>query len=106
MKMIFGEICKMLGIRSRTDLGELLKKGAQVVDVRSPEEYATGCLKGSINIPLHDLNKSLSKIDKNKPVIVCCLSGMRSVSARVLLKERGFDVHNGGGWHDLRNQLM
>jgi rhodanese-related sulfurtransferase len=81
-----------------------MKNGAQVVDVRSRDEYASGHMKGSLNIPLHELNKSLGKISKNKPVIVCCASGMRSASAKNVLKANGFDVHNGGGWQSLQNK--
>lgn len=96
---------EMLGIKPEADFNELVKKGAQVVDVRSREEYASGHMKGSVNIPLPELQRSLAKISKNKPVIVCCASGMRSGSAKGLLQEKGFEVYNGGGWSGLQSKI-
>lgn len=82
---------------------ELLAEGAVIVDVRSTMEYAGGHLSNSINIPLDQLQSKIAKLDKSKPVITCCASGMRSGSARRILKANGFEeVVNGGGWHSLR----
>lgn len=82
---------------------ELLAEGAVIIDVRSTMEYAGGHLSNSINIPLDQLQSKLSKLDKSKPVITCCASGMRSGSAKRILKSNGFvEVVNGGGWHSLR----
>lgn len=88
------------------DFKELLKKGAQLIDVRTPDEYRTGHLKGAINIPLQQLQGSLSKIRKDKPVITYCASGMRSSAAKNMLTAKGFgEVYNGGGFHNLQNKL-
>jgi rhodanese-related sulfurtransferase len=55
---------------------------------------------------LNALQQSLSKIKKDKPVITCCASGMRSASAKSILKASGFtEVHNGGGWMSLNNKI-
>ena len=49
---------------------------------------------------------SKSKLDKNKPVITCCASGMRSGAAKNFLKSNGFkEVYNGGSWISLRNKI-
>lgn len=101
---MFSTIKKILGIKPGVDLGQLVKGGAQVIDVRSRQEYASGHMHGSINIPLPELERSTAKIDRNKPVIVCCASGVRSASAKNLLKEKGFEVHNGGGWQSLKSK--
>lgn len=90
---------------SKVDLKELVKNGAMIVDVRTPGEYAGGHIKGSINIPLQNLDKGLSKLSKDKTIITCCASGMRSGSAKSLLKSKGYDVHNGGGWTSLQAKL-
>lgn len=88
------------------DLKELVKNGAQIIDVRSPAEFQSGHIKGAINIPLQTLDKNLAKIKKDKPVITCCASGMRSASAKSILKSKGFsEVHNGGGWTTLRSKI-
>jgi phage shock protein E len=89
------------------DLADLAKQGAIILDVRSKGEYASGHIKGSINISVDQLGKNLSQLkDKNKPIITCCASGMRSASAKSLLKSNGYtNVHNGGGWSNLQSKL-
>lgn len=88
------------------DYKELLSQGAVIVDVRTPGEYSQGHIKGSINIPLQQLDNGIKKLDKLKPVITCCASGMRSASAKAILKGKGFhDVHNGGGWMSLKAKI-
>lgn len=84
---------------------ELKQQGAAIVDVRSVQEFNSGHINGSINIPLDKLPASLYKIPKNKPVITCCASGMRSASAKSILQNQGYDVYNGGGWVSLNNKL-
>jgi phage shock protein E len=93
----------LFGLGGRIDLGELIANGATVVDVRTVGEYQGGHFAQSINIPLNTLPNNLSKMDKNKPVITCCASGMRSASAKSILKSYGFtEVHNGGSWTNLK----
>lgn len=88
------------------DYAEMVANGAQIIDVRTPMEYKGGHIKGSVNIPLDSLQRNLSKINKNKPVITCCASGMRSASAKNILKSNGYtEVYNGGGWSSLQNKL-
>lgn len=95
-----------LGLGPKTDYKELLRKGAQIIDVRSRDEYSSGHVKGSINIPLNELASSVNKIKKNVPLITCCASGMRSASAKSTLKSMGYnDVHNGGGWVNLNGKI-
>lgn len=98
---------QLFGLGPKVDYAELVKKGAIVLDVRSKGEYAGGHIKGSVNIPVDSLGSNLSKIkDKNNPIITCCASGMRSASAKGLLKANGYTtVHNGGGWMSLQNKL-
>jgi rhodanese-related sulfurtransferase len=84
------------------DLKSLVAAGAVIVDVRTRSEYQGGHVKGSINIPLNELPQSLGKLSPTKTIITCCASGMRSSSAKSLLKSKGFqEVHNGGGWQNL-----
>jgi rhodanese-related sulfurtransferase len=100
-------IKKIFGIGPKVDYAELVKKGAIILDVRSSGEYSGGHVKGSINIPVDQLSKNLSKLkDKNKPIITVCASGMRSASAKSILKSNGYtQVYNGGGWGSLQNKL-
>jgi rhodanese-related sulfurtransferase len=87
---------------NKPDLSNLIINGAVIIDVRSKTEYATGHTKGSINIPLDVLQKKLNEIPKNKPIITCCASGMRSATAKNILLQNGFsEVYNGGSWSGL-----
>lgn len=89
------------------DYATLVKEGALILDVRTSGEYAGGHIKGSTNISVNALPQSLKKIkDKNRPIITCCASGMRSSSAKKILKAAGYtNVHNGGSWQSLKNKL-
>ena len=97
---------KLFGMGPAVNYAELLENGAQIIDVRSKGEYSGGHIKGSVNIPLDSLQHNLSKIKKDKPVITCCASGMRSAAAKNILKSSGFsEVYNGGGWMGLQSKL-
>jgi len=93
---------KIFGIGPKVDLGQLISEGAIIVDVRTTGEYSNGHLKKSINIPLDKLSSQLSKLKKDKVIITCCASGMRSASAKSILKSNGYEAHNGGSWMNLR----
>lgn len=99
-------IKNLFGFGAKVDYADLVKQGAIILDVRSKAEYQGGHIKGSINIPVDTLNNNLSKLKKDKPIITCCASGMRSASAKSILKSNGFtEVHNGGGWSSLQNKI-
>jgi phage shock protein E len=103
---MFDSIKKLFGGKP-TNYAELIAQGAQIIDVRSVGEYQGGHIKGSVNIPLDQLSKQLSKIKKDKPVITCCASGMRSASAKTILQANGYtEVYNGGGWSSLQNKMI
>src|SRR5215831_12129779 len=95
-------IKSLFGFGPQVNYAELVKQGAVILDVRSKGEYLAGHIKGSINISLDSLSNNLNKLKKDKPIITCCASGMRSASAKSILKSNGFtDVHNGGSWMSL-----
>jgi rhodanese-related sulfurtransferase len=98
---------KLFGIGPGVNYAELVKNGALILDVRSKGEFAGGHIKGSLNISVDVLKNNLSKLkDKNKPIITCCASGMRSASAKSILQSNGYtNVYNGGGWNSLQNKL-
>jgi len=82
----------------------------EVVDVRGPSEYRgkDGHLPEAINIPLgtwpdaaSNLRKNIYQLDRNRPVVVCCASGMGSVLGSGLLYSEGFEAyHIDGGLMD------
>jgi rhodanese-related sulfurtransferase len=101
-----GFLSNLFGGGPKVSMKELVQKGAVIVDVRTPGEFQGGHIKGAINIPLQTLEKGMSKLKKEQTIITCCASGMRSASARGILKSKGYtDVHNGGGWSSLNSKL-
>ena len=98
----------LLGFGPKVDFAELKKNGAIILDVRTPQEYKGGHIKGSINIPVEGLRKNIGKLEgkQDQTVITCCASGMRSASAKGILKAKGFkEVHNGGAWVNLNSKI-
>ena len=103
---MIGSLKKLFGFGPKVDLGELIRNGAVIVDVRSKGEYSSGHVKGSINIPLDQLGSNLAKLKKDKKIITCCASGMRSGVAKSQLKGKGYEnVHNGGSWMNVNSYL-
>jgi rhodanese-related sulfurtransferase len=81
------------------------REDARVIDVRNADEYATGHLPESQNIPLDQLETRASEIDhlKDTPLIVVCQTGARSAGACKQLEKLGFgkvgNLAGGiGGW--------
>lgn len=69
------------------------EKGAQIVDVRTAKEVAEGKIEGSVNFDYFSpkfLEMCTAKLDKNKPVLVYCAAGGRSLNAAKDLKKAGF----------------
>lgn len=68
------------------------RQDALVVDVREPDEFAAGHLPEARNIPVGKLADRVNEIEKykDKPVILCCASGIRSGKACGELKKLGF----------------
>jgi len=74
--------------------------GAVILDVRTPEEYDGGYLKGAKNMDYHakGFDKELLALDKTKSYFVYCLSGGRSSAAADLMRDNGFkNVYELGG---------
>ena len=103
---MLGFIKKLLGIET-VNFVELKKNGAIIIDVRTKGEFTGGSIKGSVNLPLNTINQNLKLLkDKSQPIITCCASGMRSATAKSILKGLGYtQVYNGGGWSGLNKKL-
>jgi phage shock protein E len=94
---------------------KLLKEnpGVTVLDVRSPEEFAEGHIKGAVNADVNgdDFEKKVAALDQSKPVLVHCQAGRRSARA---IEEMGSKVKfptvyhlNSGfkGWKDAKKPV-
>jgi rhodanese-related sulfurtransferase len=71
-------------------------RGAMLLDVRSEKEWRQGHIKNAHHIPLHELTRRSSELDKhkNKEIICYCQTGNRSIAAAVRLKRLGFTTAN------------
>lgn len=86
---------------------EIKEPTSQIVDVRTPEEFAEGHIAKAVNMNVNDTDfeSKIATLDKEKPVMVYCRSGGRSAKAAGILKEKGFkhvyDLDGGMiGWNE------
>src|SRR5512133_465857 len=92
------------GRMARTTADE---KPAVYVDVRTPEEFAAGHVRGAVNIPHTEMEDRWQELQayKDKPIVVYCRTGRRSALAEGVLEEKGFTkVENGGRLSDLESE--
>ena len=80
-------------------------RGVFLLDVRTEKEWRQGHIKGAHHIPLHELARRSSELDKhrNREIICYCQTGNRSVSAALRLRRFGFSTASMKGgiaeWH-------
>jgi rhodanese-related sulfurtransferase len=88
----------LLGSRAdATAARKLVDEGATLLDVRTPQEFSGGHVKGAVNIPVQVLGARHHELDRSRPVVVYCQSGGRSASAARFLRKAGFtSVHDVG----------
>lgn len=82
----------------------LVSEGAVLLDVRTPEEFASRHIDGAVNIPVDEIDRRKAEIDKltggdaNKPIVVYCAAGSRAAVAKQALVAAGHTkVTNLGG---------
>jgi phage shock protein E len=63
-----------------------------LLDVRTPEEFATGHIHGAVNIPLDVLENRLNEVPTDQPIVVYCRSGNRSAQASQILARAGYTI--------------
>jgi rhodanese-related sulfurtransferase len=79
------------------DLRAALDSGATVIDVREPEEYATGHVPGARLVPLATVPQHVPDLPTDEPVFVICQVGGRSAHAAHYLSQRGIDARSVDG---------
>ncbi|MBE2272392.1 MAG: rhodanese-like domain-containing protein [Anaerolinea sp.] len=86
------------GAKARIDAGDALV----ILDVRQPEEFQAGHIKGAKLIPLNELAKRMGELPKDKDILCVCASGSRSGAATGMLQRAGYTAINMrggmGGW--------
>jgi rhodanese-related sulfurtransferase len=90
LPQLIGGANKRLGVHATVQW--INQRQAQLVDVRTTEEFRSGHVAGSKNLPLDRFDNDLSqlRLDTNKPVILVCLSGQRASGAVNKFKKAGF----------------
>lgn len=88
------------------DYRSLVNEGAIIIDVRSKGEYYEGHISEAINIPFNKMAGKAKKIKGlQKPVIICCRSGVRSYMAKKALRKSRVKAFNAGNCEQLNQQL-
>ena len=86
------------------EAGPLLESGWQLIDVREPDEYAEVHAEGALNIPLSELAERWQEVDRDRPAVMICRSGARSMRAAEFLAGQGFSedqlANLGGGTNE------
>ena len=104
--VMLGIFKNLFGQKDNTELKEVLADNAYLVDVRTPSEFASGSVKGAVNIPLDKISGQLSKFKGKKNSVVFCRSGNRSSQAKSILEKNGFqNVVNGGTWQNVNSLI-
>lgn len=86
-----GEVDSIGRINADEFATRLAKEKALVIDVRKKSEFDSEHLIDALNIPLNQLNQHLQEIPKDKPFILHCGGGYRSMIAASMLKQRGWE---------------
>lgn len=71
--------------------------GAQVVDVREPDEYASGHVTGAVLIPMGQVVARSAELTRDGPVYIVCATGQRSAKAAQWYRSQGIDARNLAG---------
>jgi rhodanese-related sulfurtransferase len=92
---------------SRDEAVKLIKRGAVLLDVRPPNEFAAGHLRGAVNIPVDELPGRLSELPRDQRIITYCRGEycLFADEAAELLRGKGFDVARlEGGWPEWQTE--
>jgi rhodanese-related sulfurtransferase len=74
-------------------------RSALLLDVREPDEYATGHLPGAINLPLSHMRRRYRELPKDREIWVCCGVGQRAYYVTRFLAQHGYRArHLSGGY--------
>ncbi|MCR6030383.1 rhodanese-like domain-containing protein [Nocardioides sp. zg-579] len=87
-----------------SEIERLIDRGATVLDVRTPEEYAAGHIDGAANLDLgaEDFRDRVDELPRDTYYVVYCASGARATRAIEVMRGLGFgSVVNGGGYDAL-----
>ena len=101
--MLQSALSRYSGIVAANTCWELIRQGAQILDVRSPAEFAQGHLSQAVNVPLNQLDSWIKQQqNKQQPFVLYCAAGIRAQMGCDILRANGFGCAvNGGSLQDL-----
>ena len=106
-----GKPVKSYKLISPQQLEEQLKDGKDlfILDVRSPQEYETGKIEGSVNIPAPAIRQKYNILPKNKEILAVCGLGPRAAMSVSILEQKGYEnlsILSGGmtSWNQYHNK--
>ncbi len=76
---------------------EKVAGGAQLIDVRQDYEWDAGHIDGAVHTPLEQLPASVEDIDRERPIVFQCRSGVRSALATQVFRDSGYEAFNLSG---------
>ncbi len=76
---------------------EMVRDGAQLVDVREPYEHEAGRIANGLHIELERLSQEADSIDRDRPVVFYCRVGARSALATQAFRASGYEAYNLAG---------
>lgn len=83
--------------RTPAKIAELIEAGAQLIDVRASHEFDAARIPGASRIGLEDLAENREQVDRDRPVVFYCRTGIRSDMAAQAFGNAGFEVNNLAG---------
>ena len=82
----------MLSWIEQAEADAMIGRGAGILDVRTVDEYRSGAINNSLNVPLSQIRKFADDLDKSRKYVIYCQTGNRSSVAAFMLNQRGFDT--------------
>lgn len=99
---VFGMTLSLTGCSQNVDMSTV----TAIIDVRTPDEYASGHVDGAVNIDWEGATfaDEVAALDKNGTYLLYCRSGNRAGQAKAAMEQMGFtNVTNLGGYQDAAN---
>ena len=85
-------------IAPESEVAEVIKDGAYILDVRLGLEAKKGMVPGAKNIDMLFLGRHLDELPRDRTIVTYCKTGGRAGKSRDILADNGFTVVNGGGY--------
>jgi rhodanese-related sulfurtransferase len=85
-------LLRRVGRLSPEEAAREVERGAALLDVRTAREFGGRRVRGAVNIPIQQLRGRMGDVPAERPLLVMCEHGPRSLTAAALLRARGIDA--------------